>query len=161
MALRAEKASPPLPQAPLLPPPPCFCPVLSAQASNELSLVLSEHQGHQQHPSSALGGVGVTGKEVIGEASPEQAIPPPPPALDTPSPGHRRLCPLAHPSSNSSALSPTPQDTPALQTQWENSHPAPEVRWRGRAEPTGTQAMDTAETLEKNLTVHGLRGDTI
>lgn len=123
--------------------------------------VLSEHQGHQQHPSSTLGGGAVTGKEVIGEASPEQAIPPPPPALDTPSPGHRRLCPLAHPSSNSSALSPTPQDSPALQTQWENSHPGPEVRWRGRAEPAGTQARDTAETLEKNLTVHGLRGDTI
>ncbi|XP_032724899.1 uncharacterized protein LOC116874345 [Lontra canadensis] len=47
-------------------------------------------------------------------------------ALDTPSPGHRRLCPLAHPSSNSSALSPTQQDTPALQTQRENSHPGTE-----------------------------------
>nr|XP_035937817.1 uncharacterized protein LOC118529163 isoform X1 [Halichoerus grypus] len=49
------------------------------------------------------------------------------PSIDTPSPGHRRLCPLAHPSSNSTALNPTQQDTPALQTQPGNSHPGVEM----------------------------------
>ncbi|EFB21769.1 hypothetical protein PANDA_008182 [Ailuropoda melanoleuca] len=44
----------------------------------------------------------------------------------SPSIGHRRLCPLAHPSSNTTALNPTQQDTPALQTPPENSHPGVE-----------------------------------
>nr|XP_044608141.1 uncharacterized protein LOC106840247 isoform X2 [Equus asinus] len=44
-------------------------------------------------------------------------------SVDIPSPGDRRPCPLAYPSSNSKAFNPTQQEMLVLQTQPENSRP--------------------------------------